>query len=172
MATATDVCDADVTVTVASATAAGSCPGETVVTRTFTATDDCGNTATATQVVTFEDVTAPVLADVPADADLACDGAAPTALPTATDDCGGAVAVTAAETDVTGDCASGRRVTRVFTATDACGNTATASQVVTYRDTGAPAFASVPADLTLDCGDAEPTDMATATDACDAERRP
>jgi hypothetical protein len=37
----------------------GDCP--VVVTRTFTATDECGNTGTAVQVITIGDTTDPVV---------------------------------------------------------------------------------------------------------------
>src|SRR5690606_5687458 len=59
-ATATDLCDMDVTPTYADVTAAGDCDQEYVITRTWTAVDDCGNANTCTQVITIVDTTAPV----------------------------------------------------------------------------------------------------------------
>ena len=41
---------------------------EVVITRTWTATDDCGNDSIQTQVVTVQDTTDPVLIDIPEDA--------------------------------------------------------------------------------------------------------
>ena len=49
-------------------------------------------------------------------------------------------------------------MTRVFTASDACGNASTAAQVVTVRDPTTPVLADVPAAATIECGEAEPTD--------------
>jgi hypothetical protein len=43
-ATATDNCDPTLTVTFSDVTVAGSCPQERTITRTWSATDDCGNT--------------------------------------------------------------------------------------------------------------------------------
>ncbi len=164
---ATDNCDTNVDLTFADVDAAGPCPGEVVVTRTFTAVDNCGNTATATQLITIEDNTPPVFAGVPSATTIACGASLPTAMPSVSDDCGQAVSLV--ETTVSGPAScAGDAVIRTFTATDACGNTAVATQLVTFEDTTAPAFASVPADVTLDCGDALPTDVATATDVCDS----
>ena len=53
-ATATDNCG-EVVITVDEVTTAGSCAGDYVITRTFTATDDCGNATTATQTITIVD---------------------------------------------------------------------------------------------------------------------
>ena len=139
-----------------------------VVTRVFTAADADGNRIETAQVVTVVDRVAPALADVPAAATIECGAAEPTEMPTASDACDTNPTVSVASTTVAGACAGETVVTRVFTASDACGNTATASQVVTVQDRTAPVLADVPAAATIECGAAEPTDLPTATDACDS----
>ena len=42
-------------------TSEGSCLADNVVTRTWVVTDGCGNASSATQVITLEDTTAPVV---------------------------------------------------------------------------------------------------------------
>ncbi|MBC8644601.1 hypothetical protein H9W95_12705 [Flavobacterium lindanitolerans] len=59
---------------------------------------------------------------------------------TATDACGSAT-VTFAETRTDGACAGSYTLTRKWTATDLCGNTAVHTRVVTVTDTQAPVFA-------------------------------
>ena len=76
--TATDNCDPTVPVTFTEVTTTV-VDGCGTITRTWTATDACGNTATATQTITVVDNTPPVLAGVPADATVQCD-----AIPAAT----------------------------------------------------------------------------------------
>ncbi len=51
----------------------GACPGNYVLTRTWTATDDCGNSTSGSQVITVRDNSKPVLVGVPADIAAACD---------------------------------------------------------------------------------------------------
>lgn len=167
LAEATDNCDDNVTVTETQDRVEGNCPGNFTVTRLFTATDHCGNVATATQVIVFQDNTDPVFADVPATVTIECDGALPTNAPTATDNCDQNVMIAETQENQPGACADSYRVIRLWTATDNCGNTSTASQIVNVEDTQAPTFANVPATVTVECSDALPTDMATATDNCD-----
>ena len=64
-ASASDNCGA-VSIEVSSETIAGDAAGNYTIVRTFTATDDCGNSTTATQI-TVEDTTAPEFTSVPAD---------------------------------------------------------------------------------------------------------
>ena len=71
-ATATDNCG-EVVITVEEVTTAGACAGDYVITRTFTATDDCGNASSATQTITIIDTTAPEFTDVPSDYTIECD---------------------------------------------------------------------------------------------------
>jgi len=61
MATATDNCDETVTITFNDSIDPGACPQEYTVTRTWTATDDCGNTSTCSRSITVQDNTAPVI---------------------------------------------------------------------------------------------------------------
>src|SRR4029453_14371950 len=62
--TPTDACG-QVTFLTADSTTNGACANEYIVTRTFIATDACGNTATAHQVFTVPVNTPPVLTSVP-----------------------------------------------------------------------------------------------------------
>ena len=166
---ATDNCDTSVVVTVAQVRTDGNCPDSYTLTRTWTATDDCGNTATALQVVTVQDTTKPVLANVPANVTLSCPATMPTALPTATDNCDTNVRITMTDVTTPSACAGNYVVTRTWTATDNCSNTATASQVITVRDTVAPVIAGVPANITLSCEMVVPMPATpSVTDACDA----
>jgi hypothetical protein len=58
-------------------------------------------------------------------------------------------------------------ITRTWTATDNCGNTATATQTITVIDNTAPIFANVPTNVTVDCGAIPSAATVTATDNCD-----
>ena len=55
-ASASDNCD--VSITVESETLAGNAAGNYTIVRTFTATDACGNSTSASQTITVEDTTA------------------------------------------------------------------------------------------------------------------
>ena len=70
-------------------TTAGACAGDYVITRTFTATDDCGNASVSsdTQTITIIDTTAPELT-IPADYTAECSDEHPMEEATATDNCG------------------------------------------------------------------------------------
>ena len=59
-ATASDNCG-EVTIEVSSETIAGDAAGNYTVVRTFTATDDAGNSTSAQQTITVQDTTAPEL---------------------------------------------------------------------------------------------------------------
>ncbi|WP_296378261.1 hypothetical protein, partial [Winogradskyella sp.] len=71
-ATATDACGSDFTLTFEDVTTNGDCAGEYSVTRTWTATDACGNASTATQTINVIDTDAPVIAALPADSTINC----------------------------------------------------------------------------------------------------
>ena len=134
-----------------------------VITRTFTATDDCGNATSATQTITIVDTTAPVLT-IPSDYTAECSDAHPMDDATATDNCG-EVTITVEEETTPGACAGDYVITRTFTATDDCGNATSATQTITIVDTTAPVL-TIPADYTAECSDDYPMDDATATDNC------
>ena len=63
MATASDNCDAAVTITYADIYTAGGCSGSSTLLRIWTATDDCENYNTCTQTITIQDITSPVFVD-------------------------------------------------------------------------------------------------------------
>ena len=74
MATATDNCDTNVTVSYTDAATPANCTGKPGIDRTWKATDACGNVATCVQHITFVDTTAPVITCPP---DNSCSAARP-----------------------------------------------------------------------------------------------
>src|SRR5690606_18141927 len=167
LVTATDNCDDSVLVGFTEETNTGNCPSDVLVTRTWTATDSCGNAATASQIITVSDDIAPVITGCPADLTVDCvdDVPAPnTALVTATDICG--VANITHLSDVQdGDECSGT-IIRTYRATDECGNFTDCVQTIEYNDTEAPVFVNPPANITVDCASIPDADEVTAIDNC------
>lgn len=147
-ATATDACNA-VTITSSDASSAV-CENSYTITRTWIATDACGNVSNAFSTYTVVDNTVPYFVSVPDTLFLDCIVMdLPASSATAADNCDGSVDVTYADNMVSSDnCA--REYLRVFTATDNCGNTATATQVIIAEDTEGPVFAGA-ADIDVAC---------------------
>jgi hypothetical protein len=117
-ATATDDHDPSPIIDYTDSEVAGACPQEKVITRTWTATDECAAISQCQQTITVVDTTAPVIT-CPADTTIECDEStdpSSTGYATATDNCDPNPAI--AYTDQT----SGNVITRTWTATDACGN--------------------------------------------------
>ncbi|HEY0978012.1 MAG TPA: hypothetical protein VGE21_11140 [Flavobacteriales bacterium] len=173
---ATDNCSGSITITSNDVTNAGSCANNFTVTRTYTATDACGNTATFVQTITVNDTIAPVVSNAAGSLDttVSCAAAVPAtnhALINTTDNCGGTVTITSSEMTIPGSCANNFMVIRTYTATDACGNTATFVQTITVNDTIAPVFANVAGSLnvTVSCAADVPVAdnvLIDATDNC------
>ncbi|WP_367391415.1 T9SS type A sorting domain-containing protein [Lewinella sp. LCG006] len=143
-----------------------------VLTRTWTATDACGNTSVATQQVFFDDDVAPEIAFT---SDLVFglesgdelfltvgDGLGDPNDPlfltaddvTVTDNCATITAQVVVETTISDDCAADGYLARYdykFIATDPCGNTSSAKLTVFYVDNNAPDFFNVPDDVDVFC---------------------
>jgi hypothetical protein len=147
--TALDACDPDTPVTLAQTEAAGPCPDERTITRTWTAVDDCGNQGTCVQVISVVDDTPPVLAGCAPDVRMDCGGAAPP-LPavSAVDDCDPDPAIDFDENRVDGPCPGTYVLTRTWTARDRCGNESSCTQVVTAEDTTPP---TIDASMLVSC---------------------
>ena len=158
--TALDNCTPNLTVNFTENIGTG-CPY--MITRTWTATDDCGNQTTATQIITVEDTTNPVLVNVPNNITVECDAIPTAANVTANDNCTANINVVFTENIGTG---CPYTITRTWTATDDCGNQTTASQVITVEDTMLPILVNVPSDTTVDCGAIPAAAVVTATDNC------
>ncbi len=70
-ATATDNCDGSPVIDHSDSSAPGACPQEQTITRTWSATDACGNVTTCDQVIDVVDTTAPAIT-CPADTSIDC----------------------------------------------------------------------------------------------------
>ncbi|HYE31042.1 MAG TPA: PKD domain-containing protein [Methylomirabilota bacterium] len=139
------------------------CGNTVTIVRTWTAADACGNTSSCTQVIKVVDTTAPaincpapVTLEYPANTEPSATGVA-----TATDASGSA---TITHSDVvTEDCGRTFTIVRTWTATDACGNASSCTQVIKVVDTTAPAI-NCPAPVTLEFpANVSPANTGTAT---------
>ena len=133
---------------------------------TFTVSDDCGNDAIATTLVSRTyDVTPPVMI-CPEDMEHECDESPIYGEATATDACND-VTLTSVESEDSDNCIT--VITRTWTATDLCGNSSSCIQTITIVDTSAPEFTNLPeAEIELLCQDELPeVPEVTVTDNCD-----
>ena len=152
---ATDVCDASVTMTFVDATTQGSCAGTYSVTRTWTASDDCGNTAVCSGTIVVNDLTAPIIACPVVISPIVCGAALDFGTATATDACDASVSITFIDVTVPGACPQGASVTRTWIATDDCGNASSCSSTIVIEDATA-LLIECPDALTVQCADEVP----------------
>ena len=143
----------------------GDAAGNYTVVRTFTATDDCGNSTSATQTITVEDTTAPEFTSVPADYTAECSDELIMDAASASDNCGEVTIEEVSET-IAGDCAGSYTIVRTFTATDDAGNSTSA--IRPYGGGHDGSRTTVPADYTAECSDELILDDASASDNCGA----
>ena len=164
---ASDNCKEWIPVSFVETSIPGNCPGSYILERTWSATDDCGNTASQTQVITVQDILPPQLMGVPQDTTVQCQEMPPPAPIWAVDACDLNVSVQFNEQINPGQCAGSYTVVRTWAATDACGNTAVAVQLVLVIDTTPPNIVGVPGDVTVECNSVPPADhVLWATDNC------
>jgi len=117
-------------------------PCNVIITRTWTFTDNCGNSSSIAQVITVTDTTAPVAPNAPANMTYECIDDVPVAGNlTAVDNCTGNITVGGIDNiDNTNPC--NVIITRTWTFTDDCGNTSSSTQTITVTDTTAPVLIS------------------------------
>src|SRR5206468_2486184 len=168
VATAQDTCSA-VTISYSDVTN-NNCAGTKVIARTWTATDQCGNSTNCVQTITVLDTRKPTIT-CPSDKVLECPADTSTnatGVATAQDACS---AVTISYSDVTSDnCAGTKVIARTWTATDGCSNSVSCVQTITVRDTSKPTI-TCPPDRVLECPADTSTNacgVATAQDSCSA----
>jgi hypothetical protein len=170
-ATAVDACGvAHVTNDLAAFVPAAGCSKPIVV--TFTAADDCGNTATCQRTLTLADTAAPTVTP-PQDAFAPCGaGAAPAeqawlAGASAVDACAGPLPVTHALVSDTVVCGASRDRVWRFSAADACGNADQALATFQIIDDEPPQLSGVPGNQTVACDAVPAAAHPTAADDCD-----
>src|SRR5512135_2178212 len=115
VATATDACGSEFTLTSSDASSPGACAGSYSVTRTWTATDACGNSFTAAQTINVQVFTSPVIAALPAPSTINCPDAPVFAFFNATDACEIYSPSLPSALPISGACAGSYSVTRTWT---------------------------------------------------------
>ncbi|MSR63205.1 MAG: HYR domain-containing protein [Planctomycetes bacterium] len=171
-ASATDDCSGVADIHYSDSNAPGNCAGNLVITRTWTATDACGNSSSCAQTITVTDTTGPSIS-CPGNVSIDCSAStdpSSTGSASATDDCSGVANVSYSDSvnQPNASCAS-RVITRTWTATDGCGNSSSCAQTITVTDTTAPTI-SCPANVTANgrgaCCIPVNIGTASATDDC------
>ena len=162
------VSDCPATVTfVSDASDGNTCPE--VITRTYSVTDDCGNSINVTQTITVNDITPPTASN-PGGIDVECVGDVPAAdisvVTDAADNCT-ALPVVAFVSDASDGNTCPEVITRTYSVTDDCGNSINVTQTITVNDI-TPPTASNPGGIDVECvGDVPAADISVVTDAAD-----
>ena len=132
-ATATTTCaNVGLDITFSDATVAGSCANESVITRTWSAIDNCGNTEAFNQIITIQDIVNPTITCPTSQAQPAANGVNTTlnnytALATISDNCSSNANITVTQVPAAGSPQNIGIANVTLTATDECGNFADCS---------------------------------------------
>ena len=173
IATAIDNCDPAPVITYSDVTVLGSCPGSSILSRTWTARDASGNLSACVQTITIQDVTPPVIT-CPGNKSVNCDESTDptvTGTSTATDNCDPSPVITYNDAISAGSCPGNHNISRTWTARDACGNISTCVQIITIQDIKPPVI-TCPQNITISCSSSSlpaSTGVATAVDGCDTD---
>ena len=137
--------------------------------RVWTASDSCSNSTSATQTVSVVDTTIPAISGTPTNATVECDAVPSPAELTATDNCDSGLTLQFEESRQDGNCSGRYTLIRVWTATDAAGNSTGLTQVVTVEDTTPPEITDGPPDQNFNSTNEVPaadTALINAADHC------
>lgn len=171
-ATASDACDASVTPTFSDQNSLNGCNGTGTISRTWTGTDDCGNSHSCVQTITVFDDTDPMIM-CPSNVTRECGQStapAATGSASATDNCDPTVTPTSTDQNNLTGCNNTGTIMRTWRSQDDCGNFAECLQTITVQDTTGPSI-TCPPNRTVECGQSTApaaTGSATATDVCDS----
>ncbi|MGB4846546.1 MAG: hypothetical protein WBP41_01440, partial [Saprospiraceae bacterium] len=171
LVTSSDLCSPAVVTHQADVISNVNCDNQFIVSRIYRATDACGNFATCTQTITVFDNIAPLIT-CPPPITVSCANMVPTANPglvTSTDNCNGVVTNTFVVDVISGQtCVNRFTISRIYRATDVCGNSSTCTQTITVFDNTPPTIAC-PGDVTVQCANQVPlpsTTSVTTSDNC------
>jgi hypothetical protein len=130
----------------------GSCDGETILTRTWTLTDDCGNSTVKVQTITIKDNTPPtftVPADITIYKDNNCNHNASVAVTgdvtDEDDNCDNTLNAVYSDVTNPGSCIGNEIITRTWSLTDDCENSTVKVQTIFVLDTTRPVISGVSA---------------------------
>jgi hypothetical protein len=138
--TISDFCQSNLIVTFTDITTGPPC--DITISRTWTVNDGCGNVSTCIQIIKLEDKTPPTFICPTSNATpIECTDNPSFGVPTnVVDNCGGRTSVTKVDVVSVNGCLS--TITRTWTVTDQCGNSATCEQVIHMQDTKAPSISN------------------------------
>ncbi|MFZ1257105.1 MAG: SdrD B-like domain-containing protein [Saprospiraceae bacterium] len=149
----------------------GNCQDQYLISRTWTATDSCGNVNRCVQSITVQDTNRPVI-NCPINITIQCqDANAPANVgsATATDLCSPfPLVINFNDIIIPGNCSGNYIISRSWTATDRCANATTCIQEIAVIDTAKPILIC-PLGVTINCEQSTNpvnTGNVTATDNC------
>ncbi|MFH1219671.1 MAG: FlgD immunoglobulin-like domain containing protein [Candidatus Eisenbacteria bacterium] len=135
-----------------------------LITRTYRASDPCGNHTDVTQTIRVWDTVPPTIM-CPSDRTFECSSIGDFGVATASDNCDENLAITFNDTIVPGACPGSYQIRRQWTANDDCLNTASCLETITIVDTVPPTITCA-ADGRIGCSDPLIFTPPTAVDNC------
>lgn len=139
-----DNCDPMLLINAISTPAPGDCPQEGTISRSTSATDDCGNSATCSQVVMIVDTTPPMVSNCPTEVTYECDQPMPPFNPMFADNCDTGLMPTGDCVVYPGKCPQESDTLCTLGAQDDCGNLALCQTTFHKVDTTPPVVTCEP----------------------------